>query len=455
MPKKLKQLIILIFIMLFIPGCSFDSFETKKLMHPPKATGEMAQIQALIEKTVGTDIIFKYPQNGDFKSAIIMHDLDGDNQEEAIAVYQIANQDTQSYIMVIDKIGDTWQVIKTITAQGTDLDKVSFGDINGDGKDDIILGWSSYTSYGKELTVILYEEGNYNILIPNETYSDILVSDFDDDGKSEILALSLSRREDTQSDNDISKAARAKLIKFNTENRCFDVMGSVLIDSTVVKYNHVKFGNISSTQKGAVIDAITDKERTMSEIVYWSKTEKALKAPLYNAQTLNSTEFLRDSVISSSDINNDSLIELPKIDLTDGSNDKFTYILSWFNYDTNSNKSTYVESTLMNDNDSYIFVIPEKWKGTEQGSYKIRFTYDYDNSTLRIFEQTEKELQESDEAEILNIVILSKKEYEDITDKKDYLVLAQENNKIYTAIIDTSSEISLSAEEIKKNFKVI
>ena len=66
-----KRLIGLIFIMLFISGCSFSNFETSNLMHPPKATGEMAQIQALIEKTVGADILFKYPQNGDFKSAIM------------------------------------------------------------------------------------------------------------------------------------------------------------------------------------------------------------------------------------------------------------------------------------------------------------------------------------------------------------------------------------------------
>lgn len=450
-----KRLIGLIFIMLFLSGCSFNNFETTNLMHPPKATGEMAQIQALIEKTVGADILFKYPQNGDFKSAIIMHDLDGDSQDEAIAVYQLAAQDTQSYIMIIDKIDGTWQVIKTINAQGTDLDKVCFGDINGDGKDDIILGWSSYTSYGKELTVILYDEGSYNFLNPNETYSDVLVSDFDNDGKCEILTLSVSKREDTHAEDSLNKAAKAKLIKFNTATRTFEAMGSALIDSTVVKYNHVKFGRIDAKQYGAIIDATTDKDRTMSEIVYWSNAVKKLKAPLYNPQTLNSADFLRDSVIPSSDINNDGIIEMPKVDLTDGSNDKFTYILSWFNYNTATHKNDYVESLIMNDIDSYIFVVPNKWKDESNELYKIRFTYDYDAKTLRVFEQIENTEKAVSDKEILKIMVLSKKEYDELSNKDEYQILEQDNNKIYAATFDSTAQLAVSVEEIKSNFKVI
>lgn len=449
-----KRFILLLFIIFFISGCSFNNFEPSNLMHPPKATGEMAQIQDLIEKTVGADIFFKYPQNGDFKSAIIMHDLDGDDQDEAIAVYQTSAQDTQSYIMIIDKIEEAWQVVKTITAKNTDLDKVCFGDINGDGKDDIILGWSSYTNYGKEITVILYENANYNVITPKETYSDILVNDFDGDGKSEILTLSLSKREDSQVEEG-EKAAKAKLIKFDNNSNDVVVIGSTFIDSTVVKYNHVKFGKIDSSQNGAVIDAVTDKGRTTSEIVYWDKNENKLKAPLYNSKTLSSTTFLRDSEIPSNDINNDGIIELPKVDLTDGSNEKYTYILSWFKYNTNNHRNDYVESIIMNVKDSYIFVIPNKWKNSQQGSYKIRFVYDYDLKSIRFFENLKNNDQILDEREFLNIFVISQKEYEELSNKEIYNVLAQENNKVYLSTEDFNSELAISVEEMKSCFKII
>ena len=54
-----------------------------------------------------------------------------------------------------------------------------------------------------------------------------------------------------------------------------------------------------------------------------------------------------------------------------------------------------------------------------------------------------------------SLCICTKKEYEDLPNKEDYHVLAQENNKVYVATVDSSSELAISAEEMKNSFKVI
>ena len=450
-----KSLFILIFIVLFISGCSFSNFETSNLMHPPKATGEMAQIQSTIEKNVGKDIFFKYPQDGDFKSAIVMHDIDGDSQDEALAVYQLDVQDTQCYIMIIDKIDDDWQVAKTITVQNMDLYKVCFGDFNGDGKDDILLAWISYSNHGKKLTGIFLDDGDYKLFPFEGTYSDVFVEDFDNDARSEILTLSISKLEELQYDDGLNRPAKARLIKFNDGNKSFEIIGSAPMDSTAVKYNYFKFGKIDDRQIGAIIDANTDKEKTITEIVYWNKAEKSLKTPLYNAQTLSSSDFLRDSVIQATDINNDGIIELPKVDPLEGLNEKNIFISSWFKFNTRNSGSEYVDSCIVNGNDAYNFYIPEKWKNEPLGSYKIKVTYDYGLKTLRIFENIENVGQVVNNREFLNIIVISKKEYEELTNKDDYKVLHQENNKIYAAVcLAEASELAISKEEIKENFKV-
>ena len=450
-----KSLFILFFIMLFISGCSFSNFETSNLMHPPKATGEMAQIQSIIEKTVGADIFFKYPQNGDFKSAIIMHDIDGDSQDEAVAVYQLDVQDTQCYIMIIDKIDDDWQVAKTITVQNMDLYKICFGDFNGNGKDDILLAWISYSNHSKELTGVFFDDGDYKLFTLDGTCSDVFVEDFDNDERAEILTLSLSKLEGLRYDDGLNRPARAKLIKFNDENKVFEVIGEAPMDATAVKYNYFKFGRIDDRQTGAIIDASTDKEKTISEIVYWDKTEKILKTPLYNAQTFSSSDFLRDSTIQAADINGDGIIELPKIDQIYGSNEKSIFISSWFKFNTRNNISEYVDSCIININDDYTFYIPKKWKTETLGAYKIKIVYDYDLKTLRIFENIESAEQAANNREFLDIAIISAKEYEELSNKDNYQVLHQENNKIYAAVcLVENSELAISKEEIKENFKV-
>lgn len=451
-----KLFVILVLMMLFVSGCSFNNLETSNLMRPPKATGEMAEIQSLIEKTVGSDIIFKYPQNGEHRSAIILHDIDNDNQNEAVAVYQLTPQDTQTYIMIIDKVDGNWSVVKTLTSQNTNLDKICFGDINGNGQDDIILGWSSYTNYGKELTVILSDYGDYNALYLDETYSDMIVNDFDSDGRSEILTLSLSKRENVN-DSTTDRSARARLLKFDIQKSNFSLMGTTFIDSTVVQYNSVKFGNIDEVHKGAVIDAKTVKEKTTTEIVYWDSINKRLTAPLYNSQTFSSNAFLRDSVIQSNDINNDGIIEVPKIDLTsDVSNPIDAYVLSWFKYDTKNHSQDYVESIIMNDNDSYIFVVPSKWKTQTQGIYKIKLSYDYDSKSMSVFETVSANGQSVTGREILNITVYSKSEYQGLDDKDRYIVLSEENNKVYVAsVLAENTDLTLLPNEVINNFKVI
>lgn len=74
---------------------------------------------------------------------------------------------------------------------------------------------------------------------------------------------------------------------------------------------------------------------------------------------------------------------------------------------------------------------------------------------LRVFEQIKNVGQPVKDKEFLNILVLSKKEYDNILNKDDYIVLAQENNKVYVANADFNSELIISAEEIKGNFKVI
>ena len=57
-----------------LTGCSIFGGDTQNLMRPPKATGAKAGVQQDIEKTVGSSVTYKYPQNGEYRSAVIMHD---------------------------------------------------------------------------------------------------------------------------------------------------------------------------------------------------------------------------------------------------------------------------------------------------------------------------------------------------------------------------------------------
>ena len=88
-----KRIVILgasLWLCLFLSGCSLASFDTKNLMAPPKANQDQQAIQALLQGN-RLDITLVYPQSGEYRSAIIMHDFTGDGEEDAIGFYSTEN----------------------------------------------------------------------------------------------------------------------------------------------------------------------------------------------------------------------------------------------------------------------------------------------------------------------------------------------------------------------------
>ena len=90
----------------FMPGCSFVGMSDNDLLKPPKATGEKAEIQKLIESNAGVNYSLVYPQSGDYRSAIIMQDIDGDSADEAIAFCKTGKNSLNINIMFIKKVAD-------------------------------------------------------------------------------------------------------------------------------------------------------------------------------------------------------------------------------------------------------------------------------------------------------------------------------------------------------------
>ena len=81
MKTKPLALFVLIFLCTTLAGCTSAGFDNTDLLRPPRATGDKAQIQEVIESKAGGDYTLKYPQNGEHRSAIITQDLDKDGIE--------------------------------------------------------------------------------------------------------------------------------------------------------------------------------------------------------------------------------------------------------------------------------------------------------------------------------------------------------------------------------------
>ncbi|MDO5448764.1 MAG: hypothetical protein Q4F70_04055, partial [Clostridia bacterium] len=164
------------------------------LLAPPSLSGTSQEVQTAFRKSI-TDksgIVLQYPTSGDYRSAFVMRDIDGDNEDECLVFYMLKSDESTVRVNVLDKIDGQWQSLYDETGYGSKVISVSFDDLNRDGKVEIITCWSLYESTtSKILTIHEVEKNGEKPLeldtLVNQSYSFANIADMDRDGYDEVL----------------------------------------------------------------------------------------------------------------------------------------------------------------------------------------------------------------------------------------------------------------------------
>ena len=114
-------------------------------------------------------------------------DLDGDGVEEALAFFRSNSEERPLKIYIFQAVEDSYEQVALIEGSGTAIHSISYMDMDGDGVQELIVGWrvnAEYQAVGvysiRDFTPQLLMEG---------LYTQYEVLDFDGDGVQEIVLL--------------------------------------------------------------------------------------------------------------------------------------------------------------------------------------------------------------------------------------------------------------------------
>lgn len=445
MKIKFMVLSLLLMLVLIMSGCTIGNFDIRNLMSSPKLTGEKAEIQNAIEEYEGKDIILMYPKRGEYRSAVIMRDTLRNGVEEAIAFYSTKTDYEPHVIMLSKNEENCWVCLEDFRGQGTDIDKVCFADVNNDGIEEVILGWSTYNNKDNHVSIYCYNNGTYKDIKMSETYTDFLLSDMNDDGNNEILLLSLS------SD---SAPAKAQLISIDKESLSTNTIGVIEMDPDVIQYSSVICGNIDKDKKGVFVDSIRSGNTLSTEIIYWDNNQNVLVNPLHK-NMINFYDAVEDKVqVRSMDIDNDGIIEIPKATYGIGRYNETpdresSAIICWLKYKLND-ESTYLSMVTASDYNEYIFKMPTEWYGYVDVSREK-------STNALIFSEIIKNKDDNsmyNGADILKIQAVSDSQLKKLKDSKEEFVLLDcRGNKYYIALIyEKNNNLVIGEDKIKDCF---
>lgn len=435
---RLKQVIITVLsacICFVMCGCAFVD-NTKELVSPPELTGQMYPIGQALKASAGSGYNLVYPTAGNHRSAIIVEDINGDAVFEAFAFYSTNDDEmTTMHINAICQKDGKWVSVSDQTIVATGVETVEFCDLNGNGVEEILVGWEVNGNTEKQLSVFGFENDNLvqKMLQP---YTGFLCCDLDSNESNEIFVHLLNTAE---------KSNKAIIYNYNDEG--IAQTAGCMMDSNVKTASAPKLSVLSSGQSAIYIDEIKGVG-AVTEVLYFSRGE--LVNPLLDKEVTNENILtLRAASLEMTDINDDGILEIPiASELPNAAeSDEKLYYTNWCSF--NGEKLSIKLITVVNTVDGYYLTL----SNSLVGSIAVLKDIESHKRIFYLYNSTESIVQEK----LFDITAVSLKDFE----KDDYY--SQNFTEIYrndsTVFVVTVSEkansMGITTDTVKEMFNMI
>ena len=352
-------------------------------MSAPKLSEEQNAVYEALIKSVGKDIRLKYPRSGEYRSAFVFADIDGEPDREAVVFYEKTGETEGGgnvRINVIDRRGGKWTSVYDHAGAGTGIDRIIFSELGESGRQNVIIG---YTLLSGERSVQIY--GYENGLLSTEysdSYSTMFSADLERDGKNELILI--------RPGNQMRKASLSS-VSTDPESGVIAETGSVALDESAAEFVSVAAGYVGKETPAIFIDGLSGGQLT-TEIIY--SVDGQLRNPLYLGESGLIERTRRPAGYLCTDIDLDGVIEIPTLALFPGYSEDTSgtklYSTDWNVFDNYSITKKY--SSFYNVSEGYCFILPSRWDGvvtvkrdaaTGEAVF-CKFRSDLENSTVEL-----------------------------------------------------------------------
>lgn len=358
--KRWRLFACLIVAMLGLTGCFSQSAED--LYTQPKPPTEFENLDREIRRVLASGSEYAAPIQGSYTQQVQLMDLNGDGTQEAIAFFRVTSPEPDESPLKIciyeqDEEGG-YSLASTIYGEGAAINSVSFVDVNGDKKLELVVSWQIS---GKVYQLMVYDinRGNTTELM-RAGYTDFMIMDLDMDNSQEIVVLNVSPM--------VGKY-QADFYDYDAESQAMVLLSSAPLSDEIISLgtgaNAPKSGHLrggvpalyvtSHLSVGVVTDVLACRDGELTNITLMPESGQS------------DVTFRMTSTIPTSDINGDNILEipqsvaLPEPNMITGGNTFWS--VKWIQFDINGNAwSTY--TTYYNHEDGWNLILPDWWEGS-------------------------------------------------------------------------------------------
>ncbi len=432
--KKRRVLCVAAVLSLMLSGCNGLSLNGTDMLSPPKAEGDQAEIQRLIQSSADGGYEMIYPEQGEYQSSVIFRDLNGNGKDEAIALYTSDRESIR--VLIAEKKDGGYSLLGESAVYSPTLTCVEFADFGGE-SDRILLSYPGSTPSLQSLTLITPGDKvtQYDVI---NTCAAHLLGDYNGDGTEDLLTLALSDGENLPT----AQLMLGEGGNLNEQSKCE-------IASDAKEYVNLSFGKFSDEISGAVVDAKDADGEYSTQLICYDYNTRGIVNPLYVGSDYNKTK--RAAAIYSADIDRDGIIEVPVCSPMEFSqNEESSSVcdrIDWSNYDYSQLSLVVKQSAILCDRLGFLLnltpehedIVTARYTGEDSMSV---YLWEYKHSTP---ERTSK--------------LLTVKRYKKSSYNEDAVleaVAGKNDDYVYTYVIEAETGFyGFTDDEVTDNFVII
>lgn len=330
--KIIKKVLLIIISMIILSSCGIKTPE--ELIEPPEVDLERKKIMTIVNSFLpaNSEIInaANFSPTNTLESVLSVN-LNNDSDDEIIAIYRDKNTRYVSFI-ILELEETIWTKKLEIKFDSADISDYFVVDLNNDGKNEVIIGY--YEDTNKKIQIITNNEfGEYEISFKEQYMALNLRKDND------RYFLAISGSDESHRNN--------KLSVLLYEDDKFLELAKYVYDENIDIYK-VEYTNISSSQKGYILDIYKDLYQGTTDILIME--DNVLKSIIKDE---DKNLFSQNVLTMSSDINGDGIVDINGNEIVLADENNQAVIINRY-YNISDKEDIILLKTLYEDNNAGI-----------------------------------------------------------------------------------------------------
>lgn len=378
--KRFCRWLLCILLCLCLAGCSMpgEQVQVEELLRAPKLSGDYGDVQTALNDWLGESAQLKYPMQGDLLSPFLIHDLDGDGQQDAAVLYTTA-QSSNVCVAILQKGSDgMWQVRQNVEGLADTVDSVGLAQLQPGDASQLVVGYVAAQG-DHYLAVYSYTDGELSTILEQQ-YQQYLVEDITGGGSQDLILMS------TLEDGGV----QIELLTVDKEGSFQQV--------AVMGLSADRFSGCASVAAGVgadgrhylVLDGWTgiSGNNLASVLLYFDEdTQQMVPADQISTEKLYTASLRNVPSLVSQDLDGDGIVEIPtqpdEAGLLNMSQSRRMDFIVWMDYTSLNPEKSF---GLLDEETNCYIELPMEW----EGNLKLTDSEQYDGAVeLRTVDEDE------------------------------------------------------------------